>query len=326
MLEKAQPELNMLAPPAYWTGNFLPQGWTLHPLRWEAFAAVCDLFRVRAPSELGCGRDAHRYHRTYCDLKVHCAWRIEHTDLWHRYVSEKRLIARHMRSLKDCGVTCPLICTKLDAEAARMPGRKEPDCNEVFFLHGTKPQLVLPILHNGFNDRMTKAEGAFGAGIYLAEDPEKIDQYGCSDSKYEAPGLEDLHARLYRPGGNSHPDDDLFYCFVVRAACGATLTTKGLDQLCAACRSGGTWSSSARICAVCGFDRDPPMADCDTGAILFETPERRELIQVPGSVPPIHFHSLLVETGKAVKRFRECIIYDANRIYAEYLLAYRRVS
>ena len=86
------------------------------------------------------------------------------------------------------------------------------------------------------------------------------------------------------------------------AACGATRLSRGLKR-----------------------DQDPPVDDCDTGEQIFHTAERRELAQVPGSVPPIHYHSLAVQTGKALKRFREFVIYDANRVYVEYLLAYRRV-
>ena len=114
--------------------------------------------------------------------------------------------------------------------------------------------------------------------------------------------MEELHKRLFRPGGHHHPGDDLFYAFVARVACGAQLATRGLAQ----------------------EDR-PPTRDVDTGAMVFHNDERRELAVVPGSTPPVHFHSLVVNTGKALKRFREFVVYDASRVYVEYLLAYRRV-
>ena len=96
---------------------------------------------------------------------------------------------------------------------------------EAFVLHASKPELVLPIAHNGLNDRVVSSRSAFGTGIYLAEDIENTDQYCTSDPDYESPGLENLHARLFRAGGNSHAGDDLFYVFVVRAVCGAQLQT-----------------------------------------------------------------------------------------------------
>lgn len=40
----------------------------------------------------------------------------------------------------------------------------------------------------------------FGAGCYFAEDPEKIDQYVRPDPHHNAPGLEELHSRLYTDG------------------------------------------------------------------------------------------------------------------------------
>ena len=40
----------------------------------------------------------------------------------------------------------------------------------------------------------------------------------------------------------------------------------------------------------------------------------------------MHHHSLVAEKGKAVKRFREFVVYDAHRTYIEYLIGYRRIT
>ena len=106
------------------------------------------------------------------------------------------------------------------------------------------------------------------------------------------------------PGGCSHSGEDTFYCFVVRAACGACLITEGLDE--------------------------ERLKDVNTGQDVFLTPERRELCRVPGEVPAMCYHTMVVnlarrKTPTAVIRFREIIAFDSDRVYPEYLLAYRRV-
>ena len=40
---------------------------------------------------------------------------------------------------------------------------------------------------------------------------------------------------------------------------------------------------------------------------------------------PIHYHSLIVETGGEVHRYREVVVMHGDYIYPEYIVAYRRV-
>jgi len=81
------------------------------------------------------------------------------------------------------------------------------------------------ILSGGLNERL--CSGLFGKGVYLAENPEKADQYAAPDRRYMATGLRDLHQILYREGsGTRHPNEDVFYMFVVRAASGIVARTK----------------------------------------------------------------------------------------------------
>merc|ERR1712113_73974 len=167
--------------------------------------------------------------------------------------------------------------------------------NEGWYLHGTKPETVLPILSSGLNERM--CQGLFGKGVYLAEDPEKADQYAIPDPAYMTKGLEELHARLFRSRSSTrHPNEDLFYVFVVRAAAGVSVRTK----------DGAT-------------DLDRPASN------LFANSDHRELNEVPGITPPLRFHSLVVELGGKVHRFREFVHFNSARCSVEYLLAYRRV-
>ena len=110
----------------------------------------------------------------------------------------------------------------------------DPGINEKWLLHGTKPQTVVPILEKGLSGRLSG--GAFGSGVYLTENAEKMDQYTFPDLPDSAPaaGLEELHSILYGTGEDSigRPDEDVFYAFVVLACCGLPVRTKdGLTDL-----------------------------------------------------------------------------------------------
>ena len=73
----------------------------------------------------------------------------------------------------------------------------------------------------------------FGDGCYLAEDPEKIDQYTTPDAPGR-PGLSrnvaDLHATLFSDKSTNcttitKHTEELFYCFVVRSCRGHFAST-----------------------------------------------------------------------------------------------------
>jgi hypothetical protein len=52
---------------------------------------------------------------------------------------------------------------------------------------------------------------------------------------------------------------------------------------------------------------------------------RRELKEVSGVSPPVRYHMLVVEKGKALLRFREFVCFDSMQTYCQYLLAYKRI-
>ena len=85
-----------------------------------------------------------------------------------------------------------------------------------------------------------------------------------------------------------------------------------------------TTLSSKQVCRVtlgcsikCARNRDPSVFNSRSG--------QRELVDVPSSSPAVPFHSLLVELGVKVARFREIVVFDGARVYPEYLLAYSRL-
>ena len=64
----------------------------------------------------------------------------------------------------------------------------------------------------------------------------------------------------------------------------------------------------------------------DGGASVFAASDSRELAAVPRASPPVHFHSLVAETGGRIARFREFIVFHGSYIYPEYLLAFQRMG
>jgi len=170
------------------------------------------------------------------------------------------------------------------------------EVNEKLLLHGMKPETVLTILSNGCNARFSN--GSFGMGSYLAEDAGKADQYVKHDAG-DDPSLEELHTRLYRKGDKrvEHPGN-VYYVMLVRNIMGIAARTKSGEV---------------------------GVKDIDFNQPVFATDQKTELACIPNVVPPTHYHSLLVELGAAVRRYREFVQFHEGRLYPEYLLAYERV-
>lgn len=183
--------------------------------------------------------------------------------------------------------------TELDRIGSSLPLALEQSINEKYLLHGTKPETLLAVLHNGLNEKYSTIRGLFGGGVYLAERPEKVDQYTTPDSSSNS-GCEELHRRLYKNA--SDHDAEVFYAIVCRATLGFPVLS-----------SDGVRSAH------------PPHEP------IFVSSEKRMLCNIPGSQPAIPYHSLI---GSGVQhgplRFREFIMFESSRVYPEYLLAYMR--
>jgi len=141
-----------------------------------------------------------------------------------------------------------------------------------------------------------KTTGMFGPGVYLAEDAEKIDQYCIPDSN----GSADITKILTKDHGMKLPAKsepgagDLFYCFVVRALRGIVSET------------------------------EDGKVNMKTNQPLHTDPTRRELQLYPNN-STVRYHSLQVELGKQIMRYREFVLYNANRVNIRYLVAFKRV-
>ena len=141
----------------------------------------------------------------------------------------------------------------------------------------------------------------FGEGNYFADDGSKADQYTKNADTRVHTGsspLAAIHKLLYPDG--VLPASGVNYIFLCRVGLGCTIRTK-----------------DGHTCM------DPGVA---TGNRLFATNKRRQLGEIVNCTEPkVPYHSLLVELGGKIARFREVVVFDGARIYPEYLLAYSRV-
>lgn len=288
-------QMLVTVPPHWVPGHMPPERWRMVPISSRRVKATLEKFlKVHNPAHLGVGRDQVEAGR-YSSLQLEHAWRLEHEHLWPLYcVERERVVGQRASQLRGM----PQERTKFEGSfpslGREMPGpRVDARINEKFLLHGTKPDTVIAILQGGLNERYSG--GLFGNAVYLAEDAEKIDQYVTSDRTFDS--RNELHRRLYRSGSTPFVPK-VFYCFVVRAVLGFPCKTK---------------DGTARL---------------DDGGKVFGIPgNTRVLGYIPDTVPAntIQFHSLIAELGGKLSRHREFMVFDGDRIYPEYLLAYRRV-
>lgn len=239
------------------------------------------------------GRD-QRTALDYSGFTLAHAWRVQHLGLWGKYAMERENLKKfELPSLESSGIQVPQIDLrpKFVDMARKLPAELDTSINEVYLSHGTRPESLLAILSGGLNERFSG--GLFGNGTYLAEDPAKNDQYCTYDKRYQ--DHPELHALLYDEPGICH-DGDVLYVFFCRAILGCYIRTQDGSS-----------------------DLDTPSASIWSSA-------KRELATVEGASPPVHHHALVVETGGKVARHREFILFHGDRVYPEYLVAYKRTK
>jgi hypothetical protein len=222
---------------------------------------------------------------------------VEHHLLWPRYCHALAEVKAHQEQVAMQPVILKNEADGLDKDlcdwAVALGCRLDETLNEKLLAHGTKPENVAPVLQNGLNERF--CSGMFGRGCYLAEDCGKCDQYCTVD--HEDGDYPELHKLLYTDCGRPHPKD-VHYILICRAVLGVAACTKDGETL------------------------------ADSGAPVFADLEKRELAAIPGVSPDvaaIPYHSLLVEKGERVARYREAVLTHSDRIKIEYLIAYHRL-
>lgn len=262
----------------------------------DEFSRIKRIFGLADPKDLGKGRDVQIHIPPYSRLEVKHVWRIENPFIWRKYQLKNLHVKQELSNLaKRPGLKVKKIQTEMDKL-----WKIDSDVNEKFFLHGTKPDFVKDIVSKGLNEHYSSIEGLFGAGIYLADRVEKIDQYVTPDGKLrtDKSPLEDLH-KLLATGGSSFkswpPGSNIYYAFVCRAVLGYPIVE-------------------------------------DTGRVdsHFVSAQKTALINIPNSDPKLAYHSLIgtvmpSKSGNPLKlRFKEYVLYEHNQVYPEYLLAYER--
>ncbi|CAE7034577.1 PRPF40A [Symbiodinium natans] len=287
--------------PSYWFDAARPaSGFRLVKPEQETCKHLSKMLHVTNKTDLDVGYDVvsgrGTYHRKYSTLTFHTAWRVEHPDIWSSYAAKREAIANDVDTLSNQGLVCVPPGVQLPGASA-LPGQCSQRANEVYLLCGTKPENLHGILAQGLNVRLARLHGMLGS-----EAAAKVDQYTTPDSGTSISDLGELHKLLFPARGDStaatvekHPEEDIFYCLVVRAALG--------------------WCAHTD-------DGEKVMGSVDQN--IFHSPEMRELALVPGSSPGVRFHSLVLEKGKRAKRFREFVVYDNSHCYVEYVIAYKR--
>ena len=254
------------------------------------------LLKIDRPKWLGKGNDVSKTYGPYDKLKLACAWEVNHPLLRSKYTAGSLTVQQELRQLQNRGKDVTTV-PGLPVKTARVRGFElSEDCNEVILLHGVNREKLFNLLSTGLNERFAGigAGAAFGAGVYLAEDAGKTDQYVSADSAYD-PSSE-LHKRLYDET-MPHPED-VFYVLVVRAALGFPVRTQHTGE-------GAT-----------SMDNEAP---------IFPV-AYRELSAVPGVNPPIFHHSLIAELGKDIVRYREFVFFHSDYVHIDYVIAYHRYN
>lgn len=270
--------------------------------------------RLLESAETFGGRDQRRA-GAYSRLELAGAWRVENRSLYAEYASKKNSLRGVMKGLQTRGFREPRVNLKAPLQEAMQhlePESFDETVREVLVLHGTRYDILSRILHEGFNPNLAGIHGAmFGKGTYAAEDPEKADQYTTPGKLPEA---------WPRPAGES--GEALHYIIGVRAMLGYSLTTEK-DHVCLKNRP---LFVGPDIQDVRPEDRLPAhIKRYDRG----EMRELRMMDAVPGvdlSERPF-YHSLIAQPSRDgwIHRHREFVFFHGERLYPEYVIAYRRV-
>jgi len=290
-----------------WAGKYArPQGFAAHVIKCTdpVFKALQKFMHVPDARILGTGRDVPygdwKNSRDQKSIQLARAWRIENPELLDQFKAARSKVGKQIGRL---GGKLQRLSSALDTAVRDLCSASgdtlDEGINETFLLHGTKPESLATILANGTSEKFSG--GLFGEGTYLAEDISKNDQYVQSPlPANHSANTADVHLRqlhtahLYRNGAPSHPNDPVYYVVVCRVAMGWFARTKdGSTQLTASVTR-SLWAKQHKELALISDD------------------------------PPVHFHSLLAETGGCIGRHREFLQYHQDRIYPAYLLAYHR--
>ena len=116
--------------------------------------------------KIGIGKDGNGM--THKFLRILKVTRVENEVLWRSYSSKRALIPPPSHLLSDVKTADIEITKQLGLDVTK---------NEHLLFHGSPPQLVDIITSQGFDERVSRTSGFFGAGIYFSECSSKADAY-----------------------------------------------------------------------------------------------------------------------------------------------------
>jgi hypothetical protein len=207
-----------------------------------------------------------------------------------------------------------------------------PHLNEGLLFHGTKKENLPGILADGFSftpDTIGSSSGAaFGDGIYMCDRPGKADQYCRLDQAYDA--AVPLHRQLYS-GPEDHPGS-VFYVLVCRVTLGYPALTRESKQVAKTIDQSEDGEKLfpdqqyAQLPALRSKSRKYLFRDASAAsdyASTLGTQKQADEAAPPSSSSPIRYHSLFALRGKALRRYREFVVFHPHVLPA-FLIAYQR--
>lgn len=159
----------------------------LLPVDKDTDAAVRSLVHSTWQKEyVGQGRDAVGL--THTSIKIHSVERIENLELFAKYALKRQEFFRTLSDdetyafprIEEVPLSAGMSRGPIDTYAKLtkpLKGEIFPEINEHYLFHGTKPDVLQTIIHQGLDFRMSSDKAMFGMGIYGAESATKADQY-----------------------------------------------------------------------------------------------------------------------------------------------------
>lgn len=308
----------------------------LEPLgdKCPTMAALRKMVKITDTESLGVGRDVANSPNRYQDIDIVGAWKVHNMPLSQSYIKQRCVLGKRIQ--KEPNVA--LVNVPVPEMNKKLPGQTlEIRLNEKYFFHGTKsPKAVEPILCAGLN----RGGGLFGEGVYLADRPEKFDQYTTHTGEVGKKALDG-----FAPKGSKvlAAKGQIYYAFVVRAILGRTFEGTCDCDNCQAEARQYPFLTARGTCMRCGR-----LALNSTGAKPFVkahlTFEEGAAARVKGVEPTLVTNKLGVRAyasttagpvydslyakssiNGCIRRYNEVIVpIGSGRINIEYVIAYQR--
>lgn len=290
--------------------------------RSAAFKHLRKFLTVTRKEELGKGADTAKGIEKYNSFNLVGAWKLDNKKTSAEYRKAKQTLLGVSAFSNVSARTVVHLTTPFTDNFTDLPGSTplETRANEKYFYHGTQPQFLMSIVCTGLRD----GRGLFGHGVYLADMPEKFDQYARNE-----PG-PDRRLMNYAPENSTYRqvEGDIFYGFLIRGLLGQVFEGKCQCTNCPEMR-----------CSRCG--RVKQLRTGKNVLAMLSDPKRTghagvNPIPVPDETGELHYttedgkpeyDSLYVysQDKSCITRFNECLVpANSGRVELEYVFAYQR--